>query len=153
MAAAVNVPLFIRWDESDMSPGHQHRPRLQRRPGPDDLRGHRRQPGAVRVIDGHSLLQRVTRPYQLNEYWYDYPANGRVPTWAQIHDTHFAYVETYSATGALAFREYYNLDADPGENLNLLGDASTGNDPPASLLSSLASKLAVARTCAGATCP
>ena len=95
----------------------------------------------------------MTRPYQLNEYWYDSPANGKVPDWAQIHDTHFAYVETYSSTGAVAFREYYNLDTDPGESTNLLGNASTADDPPASLIASLAAKLAVARTCAGASCP
>jgi hypothetical protein len=103
-------------------------------------------------MDGHSLLTRLTRAYQINEYWYDFPANGKVPDWAQIHDTHYAYIETYSSTGARIFQEYYNLDADPGENLNLLKDKSTANDPPASLIATLSTRLATARTYAGSTC-
>ena len=98
------------------------------------------------------MLAPLTRPCEFNEYWLD-TVNGSVPDWAQIHDTHYAYIETYSSTGARSFQEYYNLDTDPGENLNLLKDKNTANDPPASLISTLAARLATARTCAGSTCP
>ena len=39
------------------------------------------------------------RPYEFNEYWYDV-ADAKVPDWAQLHNTHFAYIETYKPTPA-----------------------------------------------------
>ena len=108
-------------------------------------------PAATLKIDGHSLLAPLTRPYEFNEYWLD-TVNGNVPDWAQIHNTHFAYIETYSDTGALSFQEYYNLDTDPGENTNLLKDTNKA-DPPTSLITTLKAELATARTCAGSSCP
>ena len=104
------------------------------------------------VIDGHSLLAGVSRSVEFNEYWLD-TANGNVPDWAEVHDTHFAYIETYSDTGALAFQEYYNLDNDPGQTTNLLKDTSRTNDPAPSLVTSLHNQVTTYRTCAGATCP
>ena len=62
------------------------------------------------------------------------------------------YIQTYDASGAVTFREYYNLVADPAENLNLLGDASTANDPPASEITALRNRLNAFAVCAGATC-
>ncbi len=148
---SVNVPLFIRWDghlpavtNTDLVSNVDLAATIYAATGTA--------PAASVVIDGHSLLAHVARPYELNEYWYDYPANGKVPDWAQIHDMHFAYIETYSSTGAVAFKEYYDLDADPGENRNLLRDADADN-PSAARLATVAAQLAVARTCAGATCP
>jgi len=61
-------------------------------------------------------------------------------------------VQTYNTQGAVIAREYYNLTNDPAENLNLLGDASTTNDPPATTITSMTSQLNAFRTCAGATC-
>lgn len=148
---SVNVPFFIRWDgnisagtRTDLVSNVDIAPTIYQATGVT--------PSASVKIDGHSLLTPLTRAYQFNEYWLD-TANGNVPDWAQVHDTHYAYIETYSATGARNFQEYYNLDTDPGENLNLLKDKSTANDPPASLITTLAARVAAARTCAGSTCP
>jgi arylsulfatase A-like enzyme len=147
---SVNVPLFIRWDghvpagtRTDLVSNVDIAPTIYQATGIV--------PPATPKIDGRSMLTPLNRTYQLNEYWLD-TANGNVPDWAQIHDTHYAYIQTYSSTGAIAFQEYYNLDADPGENLNLLKD-SNASDPPAALLTTLRSRLAAARTCAGTTCP
>jgi arylsulfatase A-like enzyme len=146
---SVNVPMFVRWDghlpsatNTDLVSNVDIAPTIIEAAGVT--------PAPAVVIDGHSLLHPVTRPYELNEYWYDYPANGKVPDWAQIHNTHFAYIETYSSTGALAFQEYYNLDTDPGENRNLL--KVDGGVPP-SVLATVKAELALARTCAGVSCP
>ena len=62
------------------------------------------------------------------------------------------YVHTYDASGAIIAREYYNLTNDPNELTNLLGDTTSGNDPPASTLTSLASQLNAFATCIGAGC-
>ena len=63
------------------------------------------------------------------------------------------YIQTYNAAGtAVTFREYYNLVSDPNELTNLLGDASTANDPPAATLSAMTNTLNAMATCAGTAC-
>ena len=148
---AVNVPMWLRWDghvaagtSADLVSNVDIAPTIYQATGIG--------PSPSVVIDGHSLLARVTRAVELNEYWLD-TANGNVPDWAEVHDTHFAYIETYSSTGALAFQEYYNLDNDRGQLTNLLKDTSKTNDPPASLITSLHNQVTAYRRCAGATCP
>jgi arylsulfatase A-like enzyme len=148
---AINVPMWVRWDghvaagtSPELVSNVDIAPTIYQATGVS--------PGAGVVLDGRSLLPGVTRSVEFNEYWLD-TANGNVPTWAEVHDAHFAYIETYSDTGALAFREYYNLDTDPGQLTNLLKDAVTSNDPPSSLITSLHNQVTAYRTCAGATCP
>ena len=57
--------------------------------------------------------------------------------------------ENYDQPGGGTFREYYDLDRDPGMERNLLADDDPGNDPPATL----AAELAAARTCDGGELP
>jgi hypothetical protein len=72
-------------------------------------------------------------------------------TWASIVTPTLQYIEWYDdATGAILFREYYDLAADPWQLVNLLGDASRSNDPDVSALSA---QLALYRTCSGTACP
>ena len=61
-------------------------------------------------------------------------------------------VQTYSSTGDVIAREYYNLTADPAENLNLLGDSSTANDPPSTTITAMTNQLNAFRTCTGTGC-
>jgi hypothetical protein len=75
------------------------------------------------------------------------------PAWASLVTESDQYVETYDDGGAIAFREFYDLVRDPGQNLNLLGDADTSNDPDPEVLSELSTQLAQDRECAAATCP
>ena len=147
---SVNVPFFIRWD-GHMAAGTRTVLVSNVDLAPTIYQATGVSPAATLKIDGHSLLAPLTRPYEFNEYWLD-TVNGNVPDWAQIHNTHFAYIETYSDTGALSFQEYYNLDTDPGENTNLLKDTNKA-DPPTSLITTLKTELATARTCAGSSCP
>jgi hypothetical protein len=62
------------------------------------------------------------------------------------------YIQTYNTSGAVIAGEYYNLTADPAENTNLLGDASTSNDPPPSTITSLEQQLTAFATCSGSLC-
>ena len=149
---AINIPMWLRWDghvatgtSTDLVSNVDIAPTIYQATGTG--------PGSSVILDGHSLLSPVNRSVEFNEYWYD-TANGNVPTWAELHDTHFAYIETYNSdTGALAFQEYYNLDNDPAEATNLLKDASKTNDPAKSLVTSLHNQVTTYRTCAGSTCP
>lgn len=148
---AVNVPMWLRWDghvaartSADLVSNVDIAPTIYEATSVS--------PGPGVVIDGRSLLAETGRAVEFNEYWLD-TANGNVPTWAGVHDTHFAYIETYSDTGALAFQEYYDLDVDPGQNTNLLKDASRTNDPPAARIAGLRDQVTAYRTCAGSTCP
>jgi N-acetylglucosamine-6-sulfatase len=103
-------------------------------------------------LDGESLLQTSRRTTMYSEYYVD-GANPNIPSWRMIRTTTTTkYVHTYNAQGAIIAREYYNLTNDPAENTNLLGDASTANDPPASTLTNLANRLNAFATCAGASC-
>jgi arylsulfatase A-like enzyme len=148
---AINVPMWLRWD-GHVAAGTSADLVSNVDIAPTVYQATTISPPASVVIDGHSLLARVDRPIEFNEYWLD-TANGNVPDWAEVHDTHKAYIETYSSTGALAFQEYYNLDNDPGQTTNLLKDASKTNDPPASVITGLHNQVTAYRTCAGATCP
>ena len=49
------------------------------------------------------------------------------------------YAQYYNTNWSVIAREYYNLTADPAENLNLLGDTITSNDPPAATIAALTS--------------
>lgn len=70
-----------------------------------------------------------------------------MPTYAQIHDLEFVYTEYYDeATGAVTFREYYDLRTDPAQHTNLLNDGDPANDPSPKTLSRLGNELAAART-------
>ena len=62
------------------------------------------------------------------------------------------YIQTYNSSGAVIAREYYDLTKDPAENTNLIGDSTTANDPPASTISSLTSRLNAFATCSGSGC-
>ncbi len=81
------------------------------------------------------------------EYFKD-TANGNVPTWKMIRTATVKYIQTYDESGAVIFREYYNLVADPPEYTNLLNDGNAANDPPAAELSALSARLTAMGTCA-----
>jgi hypothetical protein len=80
------------------------------------------------------------------------PVVASVNTWRMVRTATAKYIESYDASGAVVFREYYDLVADPAEKINLLGDGSATNDPPASVVQALASRLATYARCAGSAC-
>ncbi|MBL8930545.1 MAG: sulfatase-like hydrolase/transferase [Kineosporiaceae bacterium] len=103
-------------------------------------------------FDGHDVLSGYARPLALTEYYYDTANGNSIPTWAAIQNDQYLYVEYYSTTRdrtTPTFREYYDMTADPYQLQNLLGDASTANDPD---VAGLSAQLSALKDCAGASC-
>jgi arylsulfatase A-like enzyme len=96
------------------------------------------------LMDGNSLLAPPTRTEHFVEYSRD--PGFRYPPWASLRDLSSQYIEYYEDDGRIAFREYYDLQADPYELENLLGDADPANDPDVTARSARLAQLA---TCAG----
>ena len=108
-------------------------------------------PAGAPRLDGESLLKASKRTSSFAEYYQD-PSNGNISTWKMVRTKTVKYIQTYDASGAVIFREYYNLVNDPAENTNLLGDASKTNDPPASEITTLTNLLNTYATCVGTAC-
>jgi arylsulfatase A-like enzyme len=150
--ASERVPLFLRWD-GQIAPGTA----TGRLASYVDLlptmlaAAQFTLPAGAPPLDGESLLGTSRRTTVYAEYFKD-PANGNVPTWKMIRTATVKYIQTYTDTGAVSFREYYNLVADPTEDTNLLSDGNAANDPPAAELSTLASRLNTLSTCRGSAC-
>jgi arylsulfatase A-like enzyme len=106
-------------------------------------------PRAGDVVDGRSLLDGRRRDRLLAEYWRDQANAPGIRDWAALRTPAWQYIENYDQPGVGTFREFYDLNSDPGMDRNLLADDDPANDPPASV----AAELAAARTCAGADCP
>jgi arylsulfatase A-like enzyme len=109
--------------------------------------GIRPRPGEV--VDGRSLLDGRRRDRLLAEYWRDQANAPGIRDWAALRTPAWQYIENYDQPGVGTFREFYDLNSDPGMDRNLLADDDPANDPPASV----AAELAAARTCAGEGCP
>ena len=108
-------------------------------------------PTGAPPLDGESLLRPSSRTSSFAEYYLD-SANGSIPTWRMVRTPTVKYIQTYNTSGAVTFREYYDLVNDPAENRNLLADGTTSNDPPASTITALTNLLNAYATCSGAGC-
>jgi arylsulfatase A-like enzyme len=108
-------------------------------------------PAGAPPLDGESLFRPSSRTTLYGEHHHD-PVVPAVNTWRMVRTATAKYVENYDSSGAVVFREYYNLVKDPAEHTNLLGDATTANDPPAATVTDLASKLTAYATCSGSAC-
>lgn len=108
-------------------------------------------PAGAPPLDGESLLRASTRTIYYGEYYND-TANSNIPSWRMVRTSTAKYVHTYDANSNVIAREYYNLTNDPAENTNLLGDSNTGNDPPASTITNLRTRLNAFATCSGSSC-
>jgi arylsulfatase A-like enzyme len=100
-------------------------------------------------LDGRSLLEPAERDRLLLEFQGGNNHAG-VPTWAATLAGEEQYVEYYDdATGAIVFREYYDLVNDPFQLTNMLADADTENDPPLDEQRKLSLQLSRDRACSG----
>ena len=142
--AAVEVPLFLRWPGKIPARSTDSRTAATIDLAPTILDAARvRRAGAM---DGRSLLERWQRPYVLLEY----ARTGAIPSWASLYAPGVEqYSEYYTPAGAVSFREYYDLIADPWQLENMLHPR--GPDAPG--VGPLAAELAAARRCAAASCP
>jgi N-acetylglucosamine-6-sulfatase len=149
---SVRVPLFVRWPGHITAGTNTTRIVSQLDLLPTMLAAAGITPPAgAPALDGESLLGAGSRTAMYSEYFLD-SSNGNVPTQRMVRTPTVKYIQTYDAAGNVTFREYYNMVNDPNENLNLLGDASTANDPPASEVTALRNRLNAFAVCAGAAC-
>ena len=148
-SAGVHVPLLARW------PGHIQAGTVDGRIvaildiAPTILEAAGIEQAADEPMDGRSLLDRSwTRPRLLLEYWRW--RGSTAPPWASIWSRHYQYTEYYDGTGEITFREYYDLDDDPWQLVNLLHDGRPANDPD---VGPLHDRLTADRSCVGTACP
>ncbi|HVF53690.1 MAG TPA: sulfatase [Actinomycetota bacterium] len=104
--------------------------------------------GLELATDGRSLISAGARDRLLIEQWAD--DETLVPTMASLLTPDFQYVEYFTPEGTVAERAYYDLQADPYQLSNLLGDADGSNDPPTAELSE---QLDRDRVCSSQACP
>jgi arylsulfatase A-like enzyme len=102
-----------------------------------------------RRMDGRSVLKRSSRRQLLAEY--TFMEGFEAPNWASLRTKAFQYTEYYKREGGgVRFREYYDLERDPWQLHNLLGDEHPSNDPN---VEALTRRLDRARACEGTDCP
>jgi N-acetylglucosamine-6-sulfatase len=149
---SIRVPLYLRWpghiaagtDGSRIVSGLDLLPTMLEAAGFT-------LPANAPRLDGESLLRATQRTMMYSEYYTD-TANPGIPYWRMVRTRTAKYIEYRTATGSVTGREYYNLTNDPAENLNLLGDGTTANDPPAATITELRSRMTGFATCTGTSC-
>lgn len=159
---SIRVPMLVYW-HGQIDPGVDTRlvSNVDILPTALDAAGVPVDP-SLPAIDGRTMLSGDGHSLILSEYRLDkqYTPNvpAPIPTWAAMTDSHFKYIEDYSdlqgSEDAVKFHEYYDLDTDPDELQNLLGDSDPSNDPD---VNALHDKLTALRACAStvgnAACP
>lgn len=147
--AAVKVPFVVRWP-GQVSPGSvdgRMFANIDIVPTVLDVLDIEADPDAP--VDGRSVFAAGERDGLLFEY--NGARLGESPPWASYRSKTYQYIEYYDeTTGALEFREYYDLANDRYQLENLFGDDDPFNDP---LAPPLMTQLADAKSCRGDSCP
>jgi arylsulfatase A-like enzyme len=141
---AVKIPLLMRWPNVlDKSVDGRLAANIDIAPTVLDAAGIESLGG----MDGRSLLE----PWERESILLEYAASGQFPTWASIFRPGVEqFSEYYRQTGAVLFREYTDLDADPFQLENPIVDLNPLNDPD---VPALRADLLEALACEGASCP
>jgi arylsulfatase A-like enzyme len=150
---ALRVPMFVRWPGRAAAGSVDDRFVTNIDVAATIMAAVGLQPKGNTPLDGRDLLDEGwTRDRVLAESWpqRDYEA----PMWATIITSGEHYTEYYADDGVtVEFREYYDMQADPWQLVNLLGDADTTNDPTANKVAGLSAQLKRDRACKGDSCP
>ncbi|MBV1854506.1 sulfatase family protein [Catellatospora tritici] len=119
-------------------------------------------PDSQHPQDGHSLLGSYRRDHILTEFFKHGTAAGGPPSWSsyvtatkqytEYRDVHTDANGIPTGTGAILFREYYDLVNDPHQLTNLLYQATPAQETALGI-PALATQLAADRTSAGPTAP
>ena len=97
-------------------------------------------------MDGRSMLTDESRDRILLEFF----GEQGVPSWAGLRTRRYQYIEYYRIDGTTSFREYYDLNNDPWQLVNLLHDGDPDNNPDTTRTGA---RLQADRRCRAATCP
>ena len=147
---AVNVPLFVKW------PGHTEPGSVDERfaanidlaPTILDAVGIS---SAAEEMDGRSLLDLEWDRDRIHlEFLSNNSASG---PWASTRSDTYQYTEYYGSDGIVDFREYYDMESDAEQLVNVLEDGDPENDPTVLELAELSAQLQQDMTCSGDDCP
>lgn len=145
---SVRVPFFMRWDGRVKPRTVDDRLALNVDIAPTILDATGVAPDPSVEMDGRSLLQPSTRERVHTEFL---AGSAPAPEWAATWTPSYHYIEYFGDDGITDSREYYDLDADPDELVNLFQDGDPTNDPiDASVLSA---QLKDDLDCEGDECP
>jgi arylsulfatase A-like enzyme len=142
------VPMLARW------PGHLV-------PGTVDVRLTANVDIPATILDAAGVIpdapldgRSVVDPWQRDRLFLEYMADpdAGVPSWRSIVTKDVHYVE-YLDGEEITFREYYDLEGDPWQLVNLLGDADTSNDPPPEMIEALGAQAELDAGCSGTDGP
>jgi arylsulfatase A-like enzyme len=150
---AVKIPFFARWPGRFPQQVADTRIAATIDIAPTILAAADITPDPDYPLDGRSLLEPPTRERLLLELT---GGNNMIdaPTWASTVAPEYQYVEYYDdLTGAVTFREYYDLVNDPYQLENLLADPDPANDPPPDVQTGLRLQLSRDRSCQGTEGP
>ncbi len=150
---AVKVPFFVRWPGRISQKVADPRIAATIDIAPTILEAAGITPDPEFPLDGRSLLDPPSRDRLLLELT---GGNNQIdaPTWASTLTADYQYIEYYDdVSGAVTFREYYDMVNDPYQLENLLADADPANDPPVDEQSRLRLQLARDRGCVGTEGP
>lgn len=146
-SGAVRIPLLARWPGRLEAGATDHRLAATIDIAPTILEAAGLEPDPDFPMDGTSLLQASDRERLLLEHW----GQESEPTWAATWTPSYEYTEYYKRDDrTVRYREYYDLETDPWQLVNLLGDGDPRNDPNTLLLSQI---LGLDRACRGDLCP
>jgi arylsulfatase A-like enzyme len=143
---AIKIPFLMRWPGRVEAGASHTSPVANIDLTPTILDAAGIAPAAAYPLDGRSLLRPGERDKMLTESW---PPESRGP-WASTRTPRYQYMEYYNRdTGAIRFREYYDLVVDPFQLTNLFEDRNPRNDPWAP---ALGRELDDLKACAGEAC-
>ncbi|MGH3387457.1 MAG: sulfatase family protein [Actinomadura sp.] len=155
----IRVPFRFSWPAAGLNTGRvDERLAANIDIAPTILQAAGLRPDGRHPMDGHSLLTPHRRDHLLTEFWKPGRKKPGPPTWASLvtpaaqyteyYDTHLDRSGSPVGSGEVAFREYYDLAADPYQLDNLLRPAGPRPDLP---IGELAGRLALDRRSAGTT--
>jgi arylsulfatase A-like enzyme len=150
---AIKVPMLARWPGHFLPHATDDRIVANVDIAPTVLEATGISPDPQYPIDGRNLLGTSShRRRLLTEHFPPgHHPSGNWDWWASTRTKTYKYTEYYEPDGTtVKFREYYDLTTDPWELNNLLGDATTSNDPDVTALSQ---QLANDRACQGTSGP
>ena len=142
---SIQIPLLVRW------PGHvEEDSRDDRLASNVDLAPTLLDAAGISLpddppFDGHSLFGEMERERLLSQH--SGLEERNMPPWASLITRQHQYIEYYDSIGAVTFREYYDLRADPWQLTNLLADGNLSTGPSPAEQAVLSQRLRLDRLC------